>query len=230
MPASRKDRGGVRRASLPADRPLPALQERSKATTERLLAAAEALLREGGSDAATLRAIADRAGVSLGIVYRRFPDKDAVLRAVYVRFFERVREANELALPNAANRSMRRASLRRLALSLAAGIADGYRLHRPLLRALLLYARSHQDRDFRTRAATLNAATFAGLERLLLSRPEVAARPRPEIAVRFAIAALASLFQERILFEDVVTTPHISQSVLVTEAARMITAYLGGTA
>ena len=44
-------------------------------TTERLLEAAESLLRERGVDAATLRAIADRAGVSVGIVYRQFQTK-----------------------------------------------------------------------------------------------------------------------------------------------------------
>src|SRR5579862_1666035 len=132
------------------DAPLPALQQRSQATTEHLLAAAEALLAEGGDSAATLRAIADRAGVSLGIVYRRFPDKDAILRAVYTRFFSSVAATNERSLASAR---FQRASLAVIARTLVTGIAEGYRRHAPLLRALLLYARAHPSPDFRQRAA-----------------------------------------------------------------------------
>jgi AcrR family transcriptional regulator len=80
------------------DSPLPTEQTRSQETLERLLTAAELVLRDEGPDGATLRAIADRAGVSVGIVYRRFPDKDTVLRAVYMRFFERSAAANATAL------------------------------------------------------------------------------------------------------------------------------------
>src|SRR5579862_6425217 len=106
------------------DEPLPALQARSQATTEHLLEAAEELLAEGGADAATLRAIADRAGVSLGIVYRRFPDKDAILRAVYTRFFSSVAATNERSLTST---KLQRRSLAELARALVTGIAEGYR-------------------------------------------------------------------------------------------------------
>jgi len=43
-----------------------------------------------GAEAATVPAIAERAGASVGAVYRRFPDKDALLRAVCERFLERI--------------------------------------------------------------------------------------------------------------------------------------------
>src|SRR5260221_3016165 len=69
-------------------------QARSRLTVHRLLSAAEALLAHGGLDAATVPAIASAAGVSVGVVYRRFPDKDNLLRAVYDRFFERIRDQN----------------------------------------------------------------------------------------------------------------------------------------
>ena len=76
--------GGAARAVI---RPRPVRQQRSRETLDRLLDAAEAVLAEEGLEAATVPRIADRAGMSVGAVYRRFPDKDAVLRAVYGRFF-----------------------------------------------------------------------------------------------------------------------------------------------
>jgi AcrR family transcriptional regulator len=212
------------RASHPLDQPLPAQQERSQATTENLLQAAEELLRDGGADAATLRAIADHAGVSLGIVYRRFRDKDAVLRAVYTRYFERAAATNARAL---ANGRLQRATLRQLTGSLVTGIAEGYRLHRPLLRALVLYARTHPDADFRKRAAALNAGTYADLQRLFESHASAIGHRHHEIAVPFALTAAASILQERLLFNDIPSQPSLTHAELVAEVTRLVLSYLG---
>src|SRR6476469_4385478 len=80
------------------DMELPTKQARSRLTLHRLLSAAEALLEHCGLEAATVPAIAEAAGVSVGVVYRRFPDKDALLRAVYERFFATTAEQNVLRL------------------------------------------------------------------------------------------------------------------------------------
>src|SRR5437870_3071066 len=110
----------------------PPKQARSRHTLHRLLAAAEALLEHGGLDAATVPAIAEAAGVSVGVVYRRFPDKDALLRAVYERFFTTVRDQNQLRLQSLAAMSL---PLDALAQGMVLGIAEGYRRKRGLLRA-----------------------------------------------------------------------------------------------
>lgn len=47
-----------------------------------LIASGRDLLREGGTEALTLRAVAARAGVSVAAPYRHFPDKDALVAAV----------------------------------------------------------------------------------------------------------------------------------------------------
>src|SRR5581483_7411951 len=205
------------------DEPLPALQERSQATTESLLEATEALLAEGGADAATLRAIADRAGVSLGIVYRRFPDKDAILRAVYTRFFSSIAATNERALSSAR---FQRASCEEVARTLVKGIAEGYRRHTALLRALILYARSHPSSDFRERAAEHNARAFQVLQRIFDAHRTQVTHPHPEIAIPFAISAAASLLQVRILFDDTPPEPALSFAALVDEATRLVVGYL----
>src|SRR3954468_14366097 len=75
-------------------RATPPKQQRSLETLNRLLDAAERVLEEEGLDAATVPVIAKRAGVSVGVVYRRFPNKDALIRGVYERFLWRINEQN----------------------------------------------------------------------------------------------------------------------------------------
>src|SRR5216110_947732 len=76
----------------------PVKQARSRLTLHRLLSATEALLEHGGLEAATVPAIAEAAGVSVGVLYRRFPNKDALIRAVYERFFSIYGEQNRVRL------------------------------------------------------------------------------------------------------------------------------------
>lgn len=55
------------------------MQERSRQTVTRILDAAAAIADEQGVDAATTRAVADRAGVSYPSLYRFFADREAIL-------------------------------------------------------------------------------------------------------------------------------------------------------
>lgn len=60
-------------------------QARARATVEAVLDAAAALLREVGVDRLTTNAIADRAGVNVASLYKYFPNKFAVLAALWAR-------------------------------------------------------------------------------------------------------------------------------------------------
>lgn len=55
------------------------LQARAKETRERILAAARIELSRVGRDRLTTGDVAKRAGVSIGIVYRYFPDRVGIL-------------------------------------------------------------------------------------------------------------------------------------------------------
>jgi AcrR family transcriptional regulator len=55
------------------------VQERSRQTVARILDAAAALIDEAGVEAATTRAIADRAGVAYPSLYRFFADREEIL-------------------------------------------------------------------------------------------------------------------------------------------------------
>jgi AcrR family transcriptional regulator len=220
-PASSRSRKRISQRS--GDEPYPTQQRRSAETVERLLDASEALLANEGVEAATLRAIAERAGVSIGIVYRRFRDKDAVLRAVYARFFSRIRAGNRRALDRMAAQRLETPALLNVIVH---GVADGYRRHRDLLRTLVLYVRTHPDEAFRTRARALNAAVYEDVYRLLVTRRPDVSRSNRRVAVALAISTIAATLQERILFEDVTALPAMSQNELIEEMTRMIRNYL----
>ncbi|WP_433204043.1 TetR family transcriptional regulator [Dactylosporangium sp. CS-047395] len=67
-------------------------QQRSREKRERVLAAAAALLQEVPFDEIGTRTIAERAGVSVGSLYRFFPDKDAIFYALSESWLAKVLE------------------------------------------------------------------------------------------------------------------------------------------
>ena len=75
-------------------------QDRSRETVERVLAAAETEIAEVGLAGASTTRIARRAGLSVGALYRFFPDKDAVAEALAARYLEEV--SDRYAVPLAA--------------------------------------------------------------------------------------------------------------------------------
>jgi AcrR family transcriptional regulator len=176
-------------------------QERSRHTLHRLLSATEALLEHGGLEAATVPAIAKAAGLSVGVVYRRFPDKDMLLREVYGRFFESFTHP----IVQTGHAKIREVIVDTVAT---------YRRKRGLVRALILYARTHPDAQFRDTARRLHHATLYRLKALLLSEVNDIK------AIDFAIAAAMSILQNAALEE------HWPQR-LDEELARLIFRYLG---
>jgi AcrR family transcriptional regulator len=73
------------------------VQERSRRTVQQILDAAEQIVGEEGVDAATTRAIAERAGVSAPSLYRFFADRDQILDALLVAMLSELEDAAERA-------------------------------------------------------------------------------------------------------------------------------------
>lgn len=67
------------------NRPRPQ-QDRSRATVDKILAAADAAIAARGSASVTTTQIATAAGVSVGALYRFFPDKQAIVAALAERY------------------------------------------------------------------------------------------------------------------------------------------------
>jgi AcrR family transcriptional regulator len=63
------------------------MQARSRERLRRVLDAADDVLAAEGADAFTTTRVAEVAGVSIGSVYRFFPDKEAIVEALAVRYW-----------------------------------------------------------------------------------------------------------------------------------------------
>src|SRR6185369_9416131 len=102
VPEDAIDRTVYRHApGMSAPRFHPPRQSRSQETLDRILDAAEGVLADKSFSEATLAEIVDRAGVTVGAFYRRFPDKDALLHHLDERFFSEMHgRAEDLLDPN----------------------------------------------------------------------------------------------------------------------------------
>lgn len=82
-----------------ADSPAPSTDELGSSAQrdrrKRILDATLALASKGGYDAVQMRAVADRADVALGTLYRYFPSKIHLLVSAMARELEKVRERTE---------------------------------------------------------------------------------------------------------------------------------------
>lgn len=70
-------------------------QSRSQQTLDTILDTAAALFAEVGYENATTNAIAERASISIGTLYRYYPDKDAILKALAERYYRQERQLFE---------------------------------------------------------------------------------------------------------------------------------------
>lgn len=121
---------------------LPARQERSQRTVERLLDAAETILSRGELEDATVPRIARAADLAVGTVYRRFADKESLVRAVAERFLQRSRAAWQRQVAAGAVRPLPLADAAGLAVS---ALVHFYRENGRLLRNLRLFAVLHAE-------------------------------------------------------------------------------------
>ncbi|HEY2636582.1 MAG TPA: TetR/AcrR family transcriptional regulator [Solirubrobacteraceae bacterium] len=63
-------------------------QARSQRRVEHVLDTADRVLAEEGADALTTTRVADAAGISVGSLYQWFPDKEAILEALALRYLD----------------------------------------------------------------------------------------------------------------------------------------------
>lgn len=94
------------KARIKAEPPAPAAQSmsrkpqqgRSKASLERMLGAARALMVERGNEDFTLLEVSKRGNVSIGSIYLRFESKDNLVRAVIAAAMEELAQAEDAML------------------------------------------------------------------------------------------------------------------------------------
>jgi len=133
--------GGGATAAEPGEKVLRVPQQsRSRASYERMLDAAEKLLRERGSDEVTLTEVGKRGKVSIGSIYCRFDSKDDLIRAVQQRVSAAISEEQSGTLTRLSRHA---ASLEGLMRMLVDELAESLKRHASILRPMML--RANQD-------------------------------------------------------------------------------------
>ena len=198
-------------------------QKRSRETASRLLEAAESVLEKRGLNGASVPEIARRAGVSPASIYRRFVDKDGLLREVFERFFQRALQTNDAALDPACWRAT---SLEKSVATLITGMVTAYSQRPGLLRAVISYSEQHPDAAFRRRALELRERSMAGIEKIVLLHRKEIRHPQPTKAVRIALQLVSLALKERISPSDKLSAAPLPADELAIELSRMFLGYL----
>jgi len=211
-----------------ADKTLAPQQARSRESTRKLLKAAAEVLGQHGLEGATIPRIAQHAGLTPGAIYRRFPDKDALLETVIIGILQRQDERLRMMLTPAMARQI---PLAVLAEQLINNLLVSYRANAGLLRALRQFAQGRDHTSFYRKVARLEMRSYQYLVELFLVHRKEVKHPDPQMAMSFALMMLASTLIELILVDHDMKNwqaviPKDNQS-LKRELLRSFLSYLG---
>lgn len=213
---------------MPPAKPSPHVreprQQRSRETLERLLAATIRVLDDEGLEGAVIPRIAALAGVAPASIYRRFPDKDALLREAFLHM---------LRTSNTANREQLGAMLLRDTLEASAAqlmelLFAQYRRHPRLMRALMRFLEGEGTSEFANEVRLHIAENIEQVvEALQVFRGDVRHR-FPRRAMQFAVLSAAGAI-ESFALEPVSlwqTVLPMTDRQFQVEQARAFVAYL----
>ncbi|WJS99661.1 TetR/AcrR family transcriptional regulator [Novosphingobium humi] len=198
------------------------VQGRSKASYERMLAAAEALMAAAGSDEFTLQEVSKKGKVSIGSIYNRFESKDALLHAVQLRVLERVDRQMGAMLDEARNGAR---TLDQLVVALTRAVGETLKDNADIMRPLMLRA-TNDPLVAATGKASFVTTANAVKGALLLHSGEMK-QPDPLRAVDSAFRILYATIARYLGFGSATTAAWEGDwDVLLQDLSRMIAAFL----
>lgn len=175
-------------------------QARSRESTRKLLKAAAEVLGQHGVEGATIPRIAHHAGLTPGAIYRRFPDKDALLETMVIGILERQDTRLRMALTPAMASQI---PLAVFAEHLITSMLVSYRASASLLRAVRQFVQAYdQNTSFYKKVNKLEMGTFQYVVELFLQHRSEIKHPNPQVAVSFALMMLSSILIEIILVDQ----------------------------
>jgi AcrR family transcriptional regulator len=180
------------------DAPQPPQQQRSRQTFDSLLAATIRLLESDTLEACTLPRIATEAGLAAASVYRRFPDKAALLRAAFLHVLQQNAKVTRPQLEKLLLRKSLQATIEAIVLDLL----RQYRARPRLMRSLSLFLESHSGTAFALEARQLISTRIELTAALLLEHRDRIRHPNPARAVVFAVLFATSMVESAILTPD----------------------------
>ena len=184
-------------------------QKRSRRTEDKLLSAAVQVLDREGLDRATVPRIAAEAKLAPASIYRRFADKDDLLRAAVLRMLESLHTANADGMLTQLVGS----SLGETVEAVIAALLRQFRGHPQLLRAL---------------NRTIEADPASPFVKEIARRLSINFGPDPERAARFALFSATGAIEMAALDPSSlwqVALP-LSEKAFAAELARQMLAYL----
>lgn len=176
-------------AQLPVVAPRRPQQARSRASLDRVLAAARDLLARNGYDGFTLLEVSQQAQVSIGSIYGRVTGKEDLIRLVHaavVADLAAEEDALLTSLHDAADMSV-------LLTAFLSGFGDLLRRYGPSLRPLML--RANSDRLIGEAGVQAYHRFFEQAVALILGHARDIRHPDPEKAVRFCLFIAYSAFR-----------------------------------
>lgn len=205
-------------AALPRRTPV---QSRSQQTVARILDAASSLLTQMPLEDVTTTRIAAEAGLSIGALYRFFPDKQTIVDAIAVRHVEQFRASLEDSVMKVMERELENLETFDPAAVLN-NVVDAY----------ILYLDTHPD--FRTisfgrhvsaatkeREASPNVGLPALLKNFMLERLGIPNTPELDLMLRVVSEA-----GERLIAYAYEQPTRAERDQVVTEMKRMLAVYL----
>ena len=200
-------------------------RERGRRTRERILRATERLVSRKGSPEFTLAEVSRESRLSIGGIYRRFADKDALMVALQERVYARMLAEFTQVLADANTRA---SALDSQVATLVAGIANILKRHAALLRIIVdatltneVVARNGQE-AFLTHLALFKA-------QLLKYRRSIT-HERPEQAIDFCFNVVYELIASHFAFGRRGTTLDGGWAALVRNLQWFCISFLtGGT-
>lgn len=197
-----------------------ARQDRSRRTEQALLDAALALFTARGVEAVTVGDIAAVAGVAPATIYRRFGDKEGLLKEAFARF-----TAQAQAMLDAAPAVGPGRGFVPLAADVLALVWRFIRANQPLLQSS--YAKALGDDFYAARIVELRARVFAHLRAVFLQRADEIGHPQPELAVDFALQLAVAALSSRLEAGRLEVSSHVTDDAqFARELLRSVLSYL----
>jgi AcrR family transcriptional regulator len=158
----------------------------------------------------------------VGAFYRRYPDKNALLRHLDERFFAEMSvRAGELFDPA----KWEGATARSVIELFAQQAVEVYSERRGLLRSLFLRART--DTVLQQSALDVNKRYITQLRAVLMPRRDQMTHPDPERAIELGFMMVIGALRELVVFGEIWPAPPAHDARLASEVARMYCGYLG---
>jgi len=199
------------------------VQGRSKASYERMLAAAEALMLAHGSDEFTLQDVSREGKVSIGSIYNRFESKDALIHAMQLRVLERVDAAMHERIDQARAQTH---DLDHLVVRLVEVVAETLREFADLMRPLMMKASS--DTVVATTGKRSYALTANAVKEAMDQYRADIRQPDPDRAIDSAYRILYAAIARYLGFGSTTTAAWEGDwAVLKMDLARMIAGFFG---